>query len=209
MSGHTDTRMDRMWMERALALSQESIGLSSPNPRVGCVIVSAAGRLLGQGHTRQAGQAHAEVSALRDARERGEDVRGATAYVTLEPCSHHGRTPPCCDALISASIARVVAAVEDPNPVVRGRGIERLKLAGVSVECGLLADEAREINIGFFSRMSCSRSWVRLKSAISLDGRSALLNGKPVDYKRRSPSRQPHLEEARRRHHYWCRDNSC
>src|SRR4051812_39928508 len=162
----------------ALALAEEAVGLSDPNPRVGCVIVSADGTtILGQGHTQAAGGPHAEAMALRDASERGADVRGATAFVTLEPCSHHGRTPPCCDALIAAGLARVVAALQDPNPLVAGQGSGRLRAAGIDVQIGTLADEARELNIGFFSRMQRGRPWVRLKSAVSLDGRTALNNG--------------------------------
>ena len=164
-------------MHEALALAHGAIGLSEPNPRVGCVITAPDGRVLGRGHTQQAGGAHAEVMALRDATARGESVRAATAWVTLEPCSHHGRTPPCCDALIAAGIARVVMAIEDPNPLVAGQGAARLSAAGVEVETGLLADEARELNIGFFSRMQRGRPWVRLKAAVSLDGRTALNNG--------------------------------
>lgn len=164
-------------MHEALALAHGAIGLSEPNPRVGCVITAPDGRVLGRGHTQQAGGAHAEVMALRDATARGESVRAATAWVTLEPCSHHGRTPPCCDALVAAGIARVVMAIEDPNPLVAGQGAARLSAAGVEIETGLLADEARELNIGFFSRMQRGRPWVRLKAAVSLDGRTALNNG--------------------------------
>ena len=164
-------------MHEALALAHGAIGLSDPNPRVGCVITAADGRVLGRGHTQEAGGAHAEVVALRDAAARGESVRGATAHVTLEPCSHHGRTPPCCDALIEAGIARVVMALFDPNPLVAGQGAARLRTAGVTVEAGALANEARELNIGFFSRMQRGRPWVRLKAAVSLDGRTALNNG--------------------------------
>lgn len=168
---------DEAAMREALALSLRSIGLSDPNPRVGCVVTTSEGRVLAQGFTQLAGGPHAEVMALRDARLRGVDVRGATAYVTLEPCSHHGRTPPCCNALIDAGIRRVVAAVQDPNPLVQGEGERRLRDAGLQVSVGLLADEAREINIGFFSRMERKRPWVRMKSAVSLDGRTALPNG--------------------------------
>src|SRR4051812_46752903 len=164
-------------MRSALALAAEAIGLSDPNPRVGCVIVGADGRVIGQGHTQEAGGAHAEVMALRDAAARGETCAGATAYVTLEPCSHHGRTPPCCDALIAAGLGRVVYALDDPNPLVAGQGATRLRAAGITVESGPLADEARELNIGFFSRMQRARPWVRLKAAASLDGRTALNNG--------------------------------
>lgn len=169
---------DHTAMRDALALAAQAVGLSEPNPRVGCVITSADGRVLGQGHTQQAGGPHAEVMALRDAVERGHEVRGATAYVTLEPCSHHGRTPPCCDALIAAGLARVVAAIQDPNPLVAGEGAARLRAAGITVDFDLLADDSRELNIGFFSRMRRMRPWVRLKSAVSLDGRTALENGR-------------------------------
>ena len=167
-------------LRQALAVAEQAIGLTDPNPRVGCVILGADGRVLGSGHTQPAGQAHAEVMALRDAAAQGHDVRGATAIVTLEPCSHHGRTPPCCDALISAGIARVVAAIEDPNPQVAGRGLARLRAAGIQVELAdaAVADAARELNIGFFSRMQRGRPFVRLKSAISLDGRTALPDGR-------------------------------
>jgi len=164
-------------MRHALALAEQAIGLSDPNPRVGCVIVAPDGQVIGAGHTQAAGQAHAEVMALRDAVARGADVRGATAYVTLEPCAHHGRTPPCCDALIAAGLGRVVAAVGDPNPLVAGLGMARIQAAGIATESGLLADEARELNIGFFSRMQRGRPFLRLKIAASLDGRTALLNG--------------------------------
>ena len=167
-------------LTRALALAEQAIGLTEPNPRVGCVILAPDGRELGAGHTQAAGQAHAEVMALRDAAARGHDVRGAIAVVTLEPCSHHGRTPPCCDALIAAGIARVVAAAQDPNPQVAGQGLARLRAAGVAVDLADAASEAasRELNIGFFSRMQRGRPFVRLKSAISLDGRTALPDGR-------------------------------
>jgi diaminohydroxyphosphoribosylaminopyrimidine deaminase/5-amino-6-(5-phosphoribosylamino)uracil reductase len=164
-------------MDEALALAHQAIGLSEPNPRVGCVIVDPGGRVIGRGHTQVAGGPHAEVMALRDAAAHGFDVRGATAHVTLEPCSHHGRTPPCCDALIAAGIGRVVAALADPNPLVAGRGLARLQAAGIATEVGPLADAARELNIGFFSRMERGRPWVRMKAAVSLDGRTALVNG--------------------------------
>ena len=152
-----------------------------PNPRVGCVIVDASGRTLGQGHTQRIGQAHAEVMALRAAQAAGHSVRGASVYVTLEPCAHFGRTPPCCDALIEAGVARVLVAVQDPNPQVAGQGIARLRAAGIEVS--LLASEhpgalaAHELNIGFFSRMTRQRPWVRLKIAASVDGKTALDNG--------------------------------
>ncbi len=164
-------------MRTALALAECAIGLSEPNPRVGCVITAADGHVIGRGHTQQAGQPHAEVMALRDAQANGESVLGAIVYVSLEPCSHHGRTPPCCDALVLAGIARVEFALQDPNPLVRGEGERRLRAAGVEIEVGRLADAARELNIGFFSRMQRGRPWVRLKAATSLDGRTALPNG--------------------------------
>ena len=163
-------------MRAALAQAARGLYSTTPNPRVGCVIVRD-GVLLGQGYTQPAGQAHAEVQALRDAASRGADLRGATAYVTLEPCSHMGRTPPCCDALIASGIARVVVALQDPNPLVAGQGLVRLRAAGLSVEVGLLADQAREMNIGFLHRMQQGRPWVRMKIAASLDGGTALLNG--------------------------------
>ena len=167
-------------LQQALALAEQAIGLSEPNPRVGCVILSADGRVLGTGHTQAAGQAHAEVMALREALRQGHELRGATAVVTLEPCSHHGRTPPCCDALIQAGIQRVVAAIGDPNPQVAGQGLARLAAAGVQIELAdaTVAELARELNIGFFSRMQRGRPFVRLKSAVSLDGRTALADGR-------------------------------
>jgi diaminohydroxyphosphoribosylaminopyrimidine deaminase/5-amino-6-(5-phosphoribosylamino)uracil reductase len=167
-------------MGQALGLAEQAIGLSEPNPRVGCVITTPEGRVIGQGHTQQAGGLHAEIMALRDAQAHGESVRGATAYVTLEPCAHHGRTPPCCDALIHAGLQRVVVAITDPNPLVAGQGNARMRDAGLVVDelpAGRWADAAREINIGFFSRMQRQRPWVRLKAALSLDGRTALPNG--------------------------------
>lgn len=167
-------------MRHALALAERAIGLTDPNPRVGCVIVAADGRLLGQGHTQAAGQAHAEVMALRDAQARGESVKGATAYVTLEPCAHHGRTPPCCDALIAAGLGRVFAALEDSNPQVAGQGMARLRAAGVQAEWmedSEISTAARELNLGFLSRMQRGRPFVRMKIAASLDGRTALENG--------------------------------
>lgn len=163
----------------ALALQWASKGLftTTPNPRVGCVIVKD-GRVLGEGYTQPAGQAHAEVQALRDAESKGQDVRGATVYVTLEPCCHYGRTPPCVDALIRAGIAKVVVAVADPNPLVAGQGIARLRAAGIEVVCGVLESQAHEMNIGFMSRMQRGTPWVRMKVAASLDGKTALHNGR-------------------------------
>jgi diaminohydroxyphosphoribosylaminopyrimidine deaminase/5-amino-6-(5-phosphoribosylamino)uracil reductase len=164
-------------MREAIELAHHSIGLSEPNPRVGCVIAGPDGRVLARGHTREAGGPHAEIVALNELRERGVPAAGTTAYVTLEPCAHHGRTPPCCDALVEAGVARVVYAVEDPNPLVAGQGAARLRAAGIAVASGPLAEESRELNIGFFSRMQRGRPWVRMKAAVSLDGRSALNNG--------------------------------
>lgn len=166
-------------VSRALELARRAIGRTEPNPRVGCVLASADGsRVLGEGHTQPAGEAHAEIMALRDAAARGEDVRGATAYVTLEPCAHRGRTGPCCDALVAAGIGRVVASLQDPNPLVGGQGFARLRAAGVAVEVGPGAGEARELNLGFLSRMVRGRPWVRMKIAASLDGQTALANGR-------------------------------
>jgi len=160
-------------MSQALRLAERGLYTTSPNPRVGCVLVSD-GRIVGSGWHRSAGEPHAEVHALHEA---GNAARGATAYVTLEPCSHHGRTPPCADALLSAGIVRVVAAMADPNPQVAGAGSEKLRVAGISVELGLMEDTARELNIGFFSRMTRGRPWLRSKIGMSLDGRTALANG--------------------------------
>ena len=168
---------DTAFMQQALGLAREALYLTSPNPRVGCVLVGADGSVLGSGHTQRAGEAHAEVMALRDAQANGHDVKGATAYVTLEPCSHQGRTGPCCDALAAAGVARVVVALQDPNPLVAGQGTARLRAAGVQVDAGLLADEAHEMNIGFFKRMTHGTPWVRMKVAASLDGQTALENG--------------------------------
>jgi diaminohydroxyphosphoribosylaminopyrimidine deaminase/5-amino-6-(5-phosphoribosylamino)uracil reductase len=160
----------------ALEWAAKGMYTTAPNPCIGCVIVKG-NVVIGAGHTQPAGQAHAEIEALRDASERGNDVRGATAYVTLEPCNHHGRTPPCSDALVSAGLGRVVAAMEDPNPLVAGQGLAKLAQAGIDVACGVMADAAYEMNIGFFSRMRRGLPWVRLKSAASLDGMTALYNG--------------------------------
>ncbi len=168
-------------MYRALELARQALWLTSPNPRVGCVITAPDGAVLGQGHTQRAGGPHAEIMALRDAQARGHDVRGATAWVTLEPCAHQGRTGPCCDALAAAGIGRVVAALTDPNPKVAGQGMARLQAAGAQVQMlpvdDPLAMQARELNIGFFSRMERGLPWVRMKMAASIDGTSALANG--------------------------------
>ncbi len=177
----TDSQSDDAhahWMREALWLAADAVALSEPNPRVGCLIVSAEGTVIGRGHTQQAGGAHAEVMALRDAAAHGHSVRGATVIVTLEPCAHHGRTPPCCDALVQAGVGRVVMAIEDPNPLVAGQGAARLRAAGIEVIVGVEADAAYEMNIGFFSRMRRGRPWVRLKVAASLDGRTALGDGR-------------------------------
>lgn len=161
-----------------LALHQARLGGNdvAPNPRVGCVLLKD-GQIIGQGYTQPPGGNHAEIEALADARQKGQDVRGATAYVTLEPCSHFGRTPPCVDALLRAGVARVVAALADPNPLVAGRGMQTLAAAGVEVKCGLLQAAAEEINAGFLKRMRTGLPWVRMKSAASLDGKTALQNG--------------------------------
>jgi diaminohydroxyphosphoribosylaminopyrimidine deaminase/5-amino-6-(5-phosphoribosylamino)uracil reductase len=168
-------------MTRALELARQALWLTSPNPRVGCVITAADGTVLGQGHTQRAGGPHAEIMALRDAAERGHNVQGATAWVTLEPCAHQGRTGPCCESLAAAGIGRVVAAMTDPNPKVAGQGMARLAAAGVQTETldrtSDEAIEARELNIGFFSRMERGLPWVRMKVAASLDGQTALQNG--------------------------------
>ncbi len=162
-------------MARALALAENGLYTATPNPRVGCVIVKD-GEVIGEGWHERAGEAHAEVNALRQAKARGRDVRGATLYSTLEPCNHVGRTAPCAEAVIAAGIARVVAAMADPNPEAEG-GAARLRAANVAVDMGLLEHEARELNIGFVSRVTRGRPWVRLKIAATLDGRTALSDG--------------------------------
>jgi diaminohydroxyphosphoribosylaminopyrimidine deaminase / 5-amino-6-(5-phosphoribosylamino)uracil reductase len=169
------------FIDLALKQAQQALPLSPPNPAVGCVLVSPTGNIIGQGHTQAVGSAHAEVMALRDAAANGESTLGATAYVTLEPCSHHGRTPPCCNALIEAKVAKVVIALLDPNPLVAGKGVEMLQKARIEVEV-LPADHpqaisAKELMIGFFSRMIRKTPWVRVKIAASLDGKTALPNG--------------------------------
>ena len=167
---------DFKYMQQALALAAQATYTATPNPRVGCVLVRD-GIMIGEGFTQPAGQDHAEVRALKDARARGHEPRGATAYVTLEPCSHFGRTPPCTTALIEARVAKVIAAMEDPNPQVSGRGLATLRAADIDVRCGLLAQQAYELNLGFVSRMTRGRPWVRLKVAATLDGHTALRNG--------------------------------
>lgn len=159
-------------MARALELAALGLFTATPNPRVGCVLVRD-GVVVGEGWHRKAGELHAEVNALADA---GDKARGATAYVSLEPCSHFGRTPPCADALVRADVSRVVAAMRDPDPKGAGGGA-KIEAAGIRFECGLMEDEARELNIGFVSRVTRGRPWVRMKIAASLDGRTALANG--------------------------------
>lgn len=168
--------VDHQLMREALAEAQKALYLSNPNPRVGCVIVKE-GKVIGRGHTQQVGGPHAEIQALADVQAHGFSAEGATVYVTLEPCNHTGRTPPCVDALIKAKPAMVIAAMSDPNPLVAGQGLERLKAAGIEVRCGLLKDEAQALNRGFISRMTRGLPWVRLKIAASLDGKTALPNG--------------------------------
>jgi diaminohydroxyphosphoribosylaminopyrimidine deaminase/5-amino-6-(5-phosphoribosylamino)uracil reductase len=165
---------DREFMRQALDLAARGLYTTTPNPRVGCVIVKDSAAV-GTGWHEKAGMPHAEVLALKAA---GERARGATLYVNLEPCSHHGRTPPCVDAVIAAGVKRVVASMQDPNPKVAGSGFAKLRAAGIEVESGLMEDEARELNIGFVARMTRGRPWVRMKIAASLDGRTALANGK-------------------------------
>jgi diaminohydroxyphosphoribosylaminopyrimidine deaminase / 5-amino-6-(5-phosphoribosylamino)uracil reductase len=177
-------------MARALELAGRGLYTAAPNPRVGCVIVND-GAVAGEGWHERAGEAHAEVSALGAA---GSRARGATAYVTLEPCVHQGRTGPCTEALIKAGVARVVAAMQDPNPLVSGKGSERLQQSGIRVETGLFGEEARELNVGFVSRMTRGVPWVRLKVAASLDGKTALANGR---------SQWITGEAARRDGHHW------
>ncbi|WIM07072.1 MAG: bifunctional diaminohydroxyphosphoribosylaminopyrimidine deaminase/5-amino-6-(5-phosphoribosylamino)uracil reductase RibD [Candidatus Nitricoxidivorans perseverans] len=185
-------------MARALLLARRGLYTTTPNPRVGCVLVRN-GAVIGEGWHERAGGPHAEINALSEIVGSGGTASGATAYVTLEPCSHHGRTPPCADALITAGVARVVAAMRDPNPQVAGQGLSRLEVAGIAVESGLMADEAREINIGFVSRMMRGRPWLRIKVAASLDGKTALNNG---------ASQWITGPEARRDVHAW-RARSC
>jgi len=184
---------DYEFMLRALKLAQLSAFHATPNPRVGCVIVRE-GRVIGEGYTQPPGSNHAEIEALLDARRNGHDVRGSTVYVSLEPCSHFGRTPPCATALTEAKVGRVIAAVEDPNPQVSGSGLDMLRAGGVDVRCGLLEQEAVDLNCGFFARMTRGRPWVRVKIAASLDGKTALESG---------VSQWITSEEARRDGHAW------
>ncbi|TSA21164.1 MAG: bifunctional diaminohydroxyphosphoribosylaminopyrimidine deaminase/5-amino-6-(5-phosphoribosylamino)uracil reductase RibD [Betaproteobacteria bacterium] len=164
---------DHQHMARALQLAERGLYTAMPNPRVGCVLVKD-GVVVGEGWHERVGEPHAEINALRAA---GDAARGATAFVTLEPCSHHGRTPPCADALIAAGVARVVVAMQDPNPQVAGRGLALMAEAGIAIEVGLMAAEAGALNVGFVSRMTRGRPWLRLKTASSLDGKTALANG--------------------------------
>ena len=174
--------LDTHLLGQAQDQAAHALGLSEPNPRVGCVLAQADGQVIGIGFTQEAGGPHAEVMALRDAASRGLSTKGATAYVTLEPCSHQGRTGPCCDALVAAGIARTVVSLQDPNPKVAGQGLARLAAAGMAVmvipPAHPLAQAARDLNIGFLSRMVRRRPWVRMKAAISLDGRTALPDGR-------------------------------
>ncbi len=171
MSGFS--AVDHGHMAQALRLAERGLFTTQPNPRVGCV-VAHHDRVVGTGYHQRAGEPHAEVFALREA---GEGARGATVYVTLEPCAHQGRTPPCTDALIAAGVGRVVIASEDPFPQVNGRGIDKLRAAGIAVETGLMREAARGLNVGFFSRLERGRPFVRVKLAMSLDGRTALADG--------------------------------
>jgi diaminohydroxyphosphoribosylaminopyrimidine deaminase/5-amino-6-(5-phosphoribosylamino)uracil reductase len=168
--------VDHQFMSQALAEAQKSLYLSNPNPRVGCVIVKD-GQVIGRGHTQRVGGPHAEVQALADAKANGFEAQGSTVYVTLEPCNHTGKTPPCVDALIAAKPAMVIAAMSDPNPLVAGKGLERLRVAGMDVRCGLLGVDAEALNPGFISRMIRGLPWVRMKIASTLDGKTALPHG--------------------------------
>jgi diaminohydroxyphosphoribosylaminopyrimidine deaminase/5-amino-6-(5-phosphoribosylamino)uracil reductase len=181
---------DRALMARALTLARKGMYTTTPNPRVGCVI-EKDGKVVGEGWHRQTGEPHAELLALAQA---GDKAKGATVYVTLEPCSHQGRTPPCTDILIEAEVGRVIAAMEDPNPLVNGQGLERLRAAGIDVRCGLMEQEAAELNVGFVSRMTRGRPWTRMKIAASLDGITALPDGR---------SKWITSEEARADGHRW------
>ncbi|MET0378391.1 MAG: bifunctional diaminohydroxyphosphoribosylaminopyrimidine deaminase/5-amino-6-(5-phosphoribosylamino)uracil reductase RibD [Spongiibacteraceae bacterium] len=169
---------DNQCMAEALQLARRGLYTTAPNPRVGCVLVCDR-QVIGRGWHEWAGQPHAEIHALRDAAKNGGEnaARGATAYVTLEPCAHHGRTPPCCEALVAAGVVRVVAAMRDPNPLVAGKGLDHLRAAGIAVDVGVMENEARELNRGFVSRMERGRPWVRVKLAMSLDGRTAMASG--------------------------------
>ncbi|HXF16901.1 MAG TPA: bifunctional diaminohydroxyphosphoribosylaminopyrimidine deaminase/5-amino-6-(5-phosphoribosylamino)uracil reductase RibD [Burkholderiales bacterium] len=187
---------DFQWMAQALRLAERGLYTTTPNPRVGCVLVNKAGRVIGEGWHQRAGEAHAEIVALHAA---GAAAADATVYVNLEPCSHHGRTAPCADALIAARVKRVVAAMQDPNPQVAGGGFAKLRAAGIVTETGVLEEQAREVNIGFVSRMTRARPWMRVKIAASLDGKTGLKNG---------TSQWITGPDARRDAHHW-RARSC
>jgi len=173
MTKNAWTQDDHIYMAEALRLAKRGLYTTDPNPRVGCVLVHD-GEIVGRGWHQKAGSPHAEVNAIKDA---GSKVKGSTAYVTLEPCSHFGRTAPCANALIDSGVLKVVVAAKDPNPQVSGAGLILLSNAGISVSCGLMFDEARDLNIGFFKRMEKQRPWVRIKMAISVDGRTAMQSG--------------------------------
>jgi len=187
--------VDRSQMRRALELAARGLYTATPNPRVGCVIARGQ-RVLGEGFHARTGEAHAEANAIADAAARGEDTRGATMYVTLEPCNHYGRTPPCAEAIVAAGIGRVVLAMRDPSRNAGG-GAARLRAAGIAVEEGLLEDEARELNIGFVSRVTRGRPWVRVKVAASLDGRTALASGESQWITSAAARRDGHAWRAR------------
>ena len=169
----SELTQDQIWMQRAIELARLGQYSTKPNPNVGCVLVKD-GQLVGEGYHPRAGQPHAEVFALRDA---GDAARGATAYVTLEPCAHYGRTPPCAKGLVEASVARVVVACPDPNPLVAGKGVQILRDAGIQVEVGVLEQQAHQLNLGFLKAMATGQPYVRLKVASSLDGRTAMASG--------------------------------
>ena len=195
----TFTAKDFEYMSLALRLAEQGLNTTSPNPRVGCVLVKDS-EIIGQGAHLKAGEPHAEIMALRDAEQKSpEKIKGATAYVTLEPCSHFGRTPPCANALIEAGLGRVIAAMQDPNPKVAGNGLKNLAAGGIGVEHGLMEAQARELNIGFVARMTKNKPYVRVKIASSLDGRTALANGE---------SKWITSESARQDVQYW-RARSC
>ena len=164
---------DYKFMSRAIALAKRGLYTTHPNPRVGCVLAKD-NKIVGEGWHKKAGEAHAEIHALKDA---GDTAKGATAYVTLEPCCHHGRTPPCSEALINAGVTKVIAAMQDPHDKVAGKGIEQLQQAGIETATGLLEAEAQKLNPGFIKRMQTGRPYVRCKMAMSLDGRTAMASG--------------------------------
>jgi diaminohydroxyphosphoribosylaminopyrimidine deaminase / 5-amino-6-(5-phosphoribosylamino)uracil reductase len=171
------TEADHQFMSRALELAKRGLFTTSPNPRVGCVIVRD-NQIIGEGWHQIVGGPHAEVLAIRDAHSKGHQLRGATAYVTLEPCSHFGRTPPCADALVKAQLGTVIAAMGDPNPLVNGQGFDKLRDVGIVVRCGLLEKEAKELNPGFISRVTRNRPYVRMKAGMTLDAKVALTDGR-------------------------------